>query len=106
MEDLEDRERAFKKQKENREKEQQGRWQEAERAKGEGKKMMEERLAELKAMEEENTRAAEASKEHEEALPPAIGKFSFASGCHCATVQLTPWTFRTTRYHYSSQIHP
>ncbi|KAF7980869.1 hypothetical protein HWV62_36539 [Athelia sp. TMB] len=71
MEDLEDRERAFKKQKENRDKEQRDKHAQAEMAKGEGKRMMEERLAAMKAMEEQQT--ADAAKEEEEALPPTIG---------------------------------
>ena len=74
MEDLEDRERAFKKQKENRDKEQRDKHAQAEMAKGEGKRMMEERLAAMKAMEEQQT--AEAAKEEEEALPPTIGLFN------------------------------
>lgn len=100
MEDLEDRERAFKKQKENRQKEQQDKYHEAERAKGEGKRMMEERLAEMKAMEEQ--RAAESSKEEEETLPPTIGMF-------CLSVlqgRLTDLFSRATGYHHSTQIHP
>lgn len=71
VDDLEERERAFKKAKVERDKDEVRRWTDTERIKEEGKRMMEEREAEIRRRDEESIKAS--MQVEEEDAPPALG---------------------------------
>lgn len=73
VEDLEKRERAFKKAKSERDDEERKRWSDIERVKEEGKRMMEEREKEIRRREEDA--ASEKVAAEEEDLPPPLGSY-------------------------------
>lgn len=76
VEDLEKRERAFKKAKSERDDEERKRWSDIERVKEEGKRMMEEREKEIRRREEEKEDAAsEKVAAEDEDLPPPLGLY-------------------------------
>lgn len=75
VEDLEKRERAFKKAKSERDDEERKRWSDIERVKEEGKRMMEEREKEIRREEEREDAASEKVAAEEEDLPPPLGSY-------------------------------
>lgn len=73
---MEERERAFKKAKSERDHEERKRWGDVERVKEEGRRMREERENEIRRREEEEAQAA-SDNAAEEDLPPPLGSYIF-----------------------------
>ena len=74
LDDLEERERVFKKARMERREEEVKRWADVERVKDEGKRMMEEREKEIRTKEEEAERARMPLEEED--VPPTIGAYT------------------------------
>lgn len=75
VEELEARERAFKKARVDKQKEEVERWQETEKIKEEGRKLREDREREMKQREQEKMQVAK----EDELEPPALGQSQVAS---------------------------
>jgi len=77
VEELEARERAFKKARVDKQKEEVERWQETERIKEEGRRLREDKEREMRLQEEEQLRATEEAKE-DELDAPSLGTILLA----------------------------
>ena len=101
VEELEERERAFKKAKLDKEEKQKSVWRENERIMEEGRLMREKRAKEFQDREEEATKARE--RERAELEPPKLGEFPLALFIDQSHFDVC---CRHTRYDYPRQVLP
>ena len=101
VEELEERERAFKKAKMEQQKEEVARWHETEKIKEEGKRLREERQRAMQEREREQEAAARQA-EQEASDVPSIGEWITA--IHCVRMSLLTFA-RRARHDRPRQVH-
>jgi hypothetical protein len=104
VEELEARERAFKKARVDKQKEETERWQETEKIKEEGRRLREDKERDMRQREEEQLRMAEEAKE-DELEAPSLGTVLAASDKYGVSLTISCNMYRPPGHDYPPQIY-